>query len=139
MAADHRDDPQAIEQDVERTQDAMGETVQKLEDKLNPRNMAQSLFSGGNGDTAREAWDVVRQSPLPVAMIAAGTAWLFATSEAPLISRWREELKSRFRNAIGSGGASGSGERPNVQHPAPIGPPPATGEEFDRRNAALDG
>jgi hypothetical protein len=130
MPADRNGDPATIERDVERTQDAMGDTVQKLEDKLNPRKMAQSLFSDDNADTAREAWDVVRQSPLPVAMIAAGTAWLLATSEAPMISRLRDELKSRFRSAVGSGRSESASE---IRHPAPIGPPAATGEAFDRR------
>ena len=132
MPADRNEDPATIERDVERTQDAMGDTVQKLEDKLNPRKLAQSLFSDDNADTARDAWDVVRQSPLPVAMIAAGTAWLLATSEAPMISRLRDELKSRFRSAVGSRNSE-SASRPDVHHPAPIGPPPATGEAFDRR------
>ena len=126
MPADEINDPETIQRDVERTQDAMGDTVQRLEDKLSPRKFAQSLFSEENAGTAQDAWDVVRQSPLPVAMIAGGVAWLFATSEAPMISRLRDELKSRFREAVRSGTSPSRGSS---------GPPPATGETYDRRSS----
>jgi len=131
MADNQTDDPATIQRDVERTQDAMGSTVQKIEDKLNPRNFAQSLFSGDNTATAQDAWDVVRQSLLPVAMIVGGAAWLFATSEAPVISRARDELRSRLRDAFSS---SSRGQQRSSGAGAG-GPPPATGEAFDRRPA----
>lgn len=134
MAAEPADDPALIQDDVERTQDAMGATVQKLEDKLNPRKIAQSMLSDDNADTARDAWEVVTRSPVPVAMIAAGTAWLLATSDAPMISRFREELKRRFRGAIDSAG-SDDRLRPRSAEPAPIGPPPPAGEAYDRRSS----
>ena len=79
----------------------------------------------------KDAWQVVRESPVPVAMIAAGTVWLFATSQAPAVSRIREQLKSRLQGAFGSD----DGEtrlRPRSEEPAPIGPPPETGGRFDR-------
>jgi Protein of unknown function (DUF3618) len=132
MAANQTDDPAIIEEDVERTQDAMGDTARKLEERLNVRNIGQSLLGEDNAATAREAWEVVRHNPIPVAMIVGGVGWLLAKSDAPMISRLRDELKSRFTGAIGSA-ASGSGLRPRAEEPAPIGPPPATGEAFDRR------
>jgi Protein of unknown function (DUF3618) len=134
MADDQMDDPATIQQDVERTQDAMGDTVQKLEDRLSPRKLAQSLFSDENSGAAQDAWDVVRQSPLPVAMIAGGAAWLLATSQAPMIRRLREELKSRFSSAVNSA-TSSSNERQRSFDSTAAGPPPATGEAFDRRPA----
>ena len=108
MAAEQSDDPARIQEEVEQTQDAMGETIQKLEDRLSPRKFAQSLLSDENSDTAREAWEVVRRNPVPVAMIGVGAVWLLAASDAPLIRRWREELKARFRGAINDR-ASGAG------------------------------
>lgn len=132
MADNPSNSPEVIERDIERTQDAMGDTVQKLEEKLSPANLAQSLFSDENTDTAREVWDVVRESPLPVAMIVGGAAWLLATSDAPMISRFRNQLKSRF---AGSGSEdSPSSLRARSEEPAPIGPPPERGEAFDRRS-----
>jgi hypothetical protein len=123
-----------IERDVERTQDQMGDTVQQIESKLNPRNIARSVLGDQHADTAQDAWQVVRQSPVPVALIAVGTAWLFATSDAPLVSRIRDDLKSRIKGATGSGGSPRL--RPRSEEPAPIGPPPAVGEDLDRRAAA---
>jgi len=132
MAADQSEDPAAIQKDVESTQDAMGETIQKLEDRLSPRKLAQSLFSDESSDTAREAWEVVRRNPVPVAMMGVGAVWLFAASDAPMIARWREELKTRFRGVINER-ASGSGTGSRSAGTAPGGPPAAAGEVYDRR------
>jgi hypothetical protein len=132
VTADARDDADVIERDVERTQDAMGDTVEKLEEKLSPSNLAQSLLSEDGRDTAREAWQVVRESPLPVAMIVGGAAWLLATSQAPMISRVRNQIKSRFGG--GQSDSSPSSLRSRSEEPAPIGPPPEQGEAFDRRS-----
>jgi hypothetical protein len=128
MTADTPKNADVIERDVRRTQDAMGDTVERIEDKLNPRDMAQSLVGEERMDTAREALDVARRNPLPVALIAVGAVWLFATSDAPMIRRVRERLSDRF----GLRG-SGSGLRPRSAEPAPIGPPPPKGEAYDRR------
>ena len=123
-------DPDLIERDIELTQDEMADTVQQLEDKLSPRSFARSLLSDDGANIGSEAWQVARENPVPVALIAIGAAWLFATSDSPAIRRIRDELRSR----IGVGSSSGSsGLRSRSEEPAPIGPPPTTGEEFDRR------
>lgn len=132
MTADQIGDPASIEKDVERTQDAIGETVQKIEDRLSPGRFARSLLGEGNANAAQEAWEVVRVSPLPVAMIVGGAAWLLATSDAPLVRRARDELKRRLQNAFSSE-SDRSDLRPRSAEPAPIGPPPAAGERYDRR------
>jgi hypothetical protein len=117
-----------IERDVVRTQDEIGDTVEKLEEKLNPRNVADAFIGEDGMDTAKEAFEVARRNPLPVGLIAIGAVWLFATSDAPMIRRVRERLSDRF----GLRG-SGSGLRPRSAEPAPIGPPPPKGEAYDRR------
>jgi hypothetical protein len=137
MTASEKQNPDTIERDIERTQYKMGDTVQKIEEKLSPRTLARSLLSDDHADNAREAWTVVRKSPLPVAMIAGGAAWLFATSDAPMISRLRDQLKARFKNAVGSGGSSDE-LRPRSDEPAPIGPPPERGAAYDRRAGSSD-
>lgn len=132
MAAEQNDDPARIEEEVEQTQDAMGDTIQKLEDKLSPRKFAQSLLSDENSDTAREAWEVVRLNPVPVAMIGIGAVWLFAASDAPMIARVREKLKTRVRGAINDR-ASRAGMHSRPAGTASGGPPPPTGAPYDRR------
>lgn len=128
--ANQQNDEELIEREVVRSQDELGETVQQLEQKLNPRELAQPLLDGDAMETAKEALDVARRNPLPVALIAIGSVWLFATSEAPLIRNVREQLKARFGMR-----SNRQGLRPRSAEPAPIGPPPATSEAFDRRGA----
>lgn len=124
MSDDRTNDADAIEQDVVRTQDEMGETLQKLEDQLTPKGIAQSVMGDRGTDTARELLDIVKQNPVPVGLIAIGTIWLLATARSPMIDRLKSSVTSR------------SDEfklRPRSEEPAPIGPPPETGVEFDRR------
>jgi len=117
------DDPQAIERDVQRTQDEIGETVDKLEEKLSPRAIGQSVLGEDGKELARDMLDVAKRNPIPVAMIVVGFTWLLATSNSPAIGRLRDKVT----------GKSGSGLRPRSEEPAPIGPPPTSGESFDRR------
>ena len=125
---DSRTEEAAIERDIERTQDEMGETVQKLEDKLSPREIARSVMGDDNADLAKQAWAVARENPIPVAMIAVGAVWLLATSNAPAI----RELRDRFMSGRTSGSRASAGLRPRSAEPAPIGPPPSTDPTLDR-------
>jgi len=124
MSDDRTNDADAIEQDVVQTQNEMGETLQKLEDKLTPRGIAQSVMGEQGTDQARELLDLVKQNPIPVGMIAVGAIWLLATARSPMLDRLKSSVTSR------------SDEfklRPRSEEPAPIGPPPETGLEYDRR------
>lgn len=119
----------AIEDDVRRTQDQIGDTVEKIEEKLNPHEITRSVIGDENTDVAEEALAIARTNPIPVAMIAIGAIWLVATSPSPAIRRIREGI-------IGKGRSTGGMKlRPRVAEPAPIGPPPPRGEAFDRRAA----
>ena len=124
MNDDRTKEAEAIEQDVVQTQDEMGETLQKLEEQLTPRGIAQSVMGDQGTDYAREVLDLVKQNPLPVGMIAVGAIWLLATSRSPMIKR--------VTSAV-TGGPSEPKLRPRSEEPAPIGPPPETGLEYDRR------
>ena len=124
------DDADAIERDVMETQDEMGDTIQKLEDKLNPRDMTEGLLGEDGMETAKEALDIARRNPMPVALIAIGAVWLFATSDAPMIREMRRRLV---------GGVTGRDRSPDRSalrarsaQPVPIGPPPSVGDEYDR-------
>ena len=116
---------EAIERDIVETQDEMGETVEQLQGALSPSALGREIIGDDGMETAKQAFEVAKRNPLPVAMIAIGTAWLFATSDAPMISNMRRRL-------FGGSGSMKSGLRSRSEEPAPIGPPPAVGEEFDR-------
>ena len=91
---------QTIEADIATTRERMGETLEELGARLNPDRLKQQAM-----DTVREATigkvetmarktmdtattagravtDVVRENPIPVAMIAAGIGWLFWSSRS---------------------------------------------------------
>lgn len=122
-------DKDAIERDIRHTQDEMGETVDRLEDKMNPRDITRSVIGDDGTDVAREALEVTRQNPIPVALIAVGAIWLLATSRSPMIRRFTDRVIGRRPEA-----SEGNRRlRPRSAEPAPIGPPPARGESFDRR------
>ena len=127
-----RESADALEGDIRRTQDAMGDTVEKLEEKMNPRDIAHAAIGDEGTDVAREALEVTRQNPIPVAMIAVGLIWLLATSRSPMISRITDRFTGKQRGATGEGR---SGLRPRSAEPAPIGPSPKRGEPLDRRPA----
>ena len=121
---DNRSEEAMLERDIERTQDEMGETVQKLEESLNPREVARSVIGDQNSDLAREVLEVVRQNPIPAAMIAVGAIWLLATARTPSGRRLTDRLWS---------GSSSPNLRPRSEEPAPIGPPLGTDPSLDRR------
>ena len=127
--ADRRNDPELVERDIKDTQDAIGSTIDKIEEKLNPRDIVDSFVSGDGMDNAKQVWSIVRENPIPAALIAVGTGWLLATSQTPAI----RDLRERFVGKFGGGTGGEFNLRPRSEEPAPIGPPPETGAEFDRR------
>lgn len=122
--------PAAIERDVRRTQDEMGDTIEKLEEKLTPRNIAHSVMGDDGQEAARDALEVVRRNPIPVALIAVGAIWLFATSDAPMI----RDLRNRVTGGRMPAGRRRRGPISRSEGSAPIGPPPVSGGEYDRRS-----
>ena len=128
---DNRTDEAAIERDVRRTQDEIGDTVDKLEEKLNPREISREVLGDDGTDAAKEALEVTRQNPIPVALIAVGLIWLLATTRSPTINRLTERFTGKPRRSD----RESAGLRPRSAEPAPIGPPPARGDDFDRRAA----
>ena len=85
-------DEAVLEREVRDTQDEMGETVQKLERKLSPKEVARSAVGDRNFEIGKEALDVAKHNPIPVALIAVGAIWLLATSKSPAIKEMRERL-----------------------------------------------
>ena len=120
--AEDNNDPETIEREVEKTQDAISETVDKIEEKLTPGEVTRSVLGDSGSEMARDALDVARSNPIPVAMIAVGLIWLLASSDSRSIKRLRERV------------LGGSDDlRPRSEEPAPIGPNPDQGSEYDRR------
>ena len=126
MTADPDTDAAAIEQEVRRTQDEIGDTVGKLGEQLNSHGLLGSFMSGDSAANRREAWGIARENPAPVALVAVGAAWLLLTSETPSLRDLRERLIGRVKVAVGL-------DPPEIQRTPPGGPPAETGGNFDRR------
>jgi hypothetical protein len=129
MTANPADSPDMIERDIERTQDRMGDTVDRIEEKLTPKEVTRAALGDDGQELVREALRMTRENPVPVAMIAVGAIWLLATSGSPLIKRAGNRLSRMFKEHE----TDENGLRPRSKEPAPIGPPPASGEAYDRR------
>jgi hypothetical protein len=122
----NRPGPDEIEKDVRRTQDEIGRTVDRLEEKLTPKEISRSVLGDDGTDIAEEALEVTRTNPIPVALIAIGIIWLVATSRSGPMKRFTDRV-------AGKSGDASKELRPRSAEPAPIGPPPPAGESFDRR------
>jgi hypothetical protein len=79
MSDDPTGDAAIIERDIDRTQDRMGDTVEKLEERLTPPKVAESLIGSRGSETAEQALEVAKRNPIPVALIAIGAVWLVAS------------------------------------------------------------
>jgi ElaB/YqjD/DUF883 family membrane-anchored ribosome-binding protein len=95
-------DPAKIERDIERTQDEMSRTVDRIGDQLTPRNLFNALLdqADSNNIDARKLLDGARRNPVALAMIAGGAIWLASDADAKLPS-------------LGSGGGQQS---PDLDH-----------------------
>jgi hypothetical protein len=88
-------DPDLIEDDIRRTQDRIGDTIDRLEEQLSPPQLARSLVGDDGTEIAREALELTRQNPIPVALIAIGVIWLVATARTRNGSRLADLLAPR--------------------------------------------
>ena len=115
MVDDPKADAALIEADILRTQDELGDTLGKLEEQLTPPAIARSLIGDDGTDIVKEAIELTRQNPVPVALIAIGVIWLIATARTRNGSRLAELLarearpgksKDRWDAAVGQGTTS---------------------------------
>src|SRR3546814_20654988 len=74
MAEQDTRNPAEIEQEIERTQDEMSRTVDRIGDQLTPRNLLNSLLDKAeeNDITECSIVDGARRNPLDLGRIAAG-------------------------------------------------------------------
>jgi hypothetical protein len=88
LAADRNSDQ--IRSDIDRTRADMDETFSALESKLTPGQIAEEawgLFKGGSSAGATKILAVVREHPLPSAVIGLGVGWLLVESSRRSESR----------------------------------------------------
>ena len=69
-----------VADEIRRTQDEMGETVQQIEEKLQPPKLIQAIAGNDREETVNEALRLIRKNPIAAAMIAVGVVWLIAST-----------------------------------------------------------
>lgn len=77
-------DPEAIEQDIRRTQEDMSRTVDKIGDQLTIKNVFNSLLDKAdeNGVDANYLVEGARRNPMALGLIAAGAIWLVSDKDS---------------------------------------------------------
>lgn len=81
-------DPDAIERDIRRTQEDMSRTIDRIGDRLTPRNLFNALLDKADEHhvDARTLLDGARRNPIALGLIAAGTIWLISDKDSPFPS-----------------------------------------------------
>ena len=84
MATHNQDDPDAIERDIEQTQQDMSRTVDQLKDQMTPRRILDAILDKTEaGDmNGRDLVDQAKRNPLALAMIGGGLLWLVSDKDA---------------------------------------------------------
>lgn len=97
MTDNYTRDPAEIEQDIQRTQEDMSRTVDKIGDQLTARNIFNALLDKAdeNGVDARMLIDGARRNPMALGLIAAGAIWLVSDKDSKFPSVGSNKSKSR--------------------------------------------
>ena len=76
--------PEEIENEIERTQNDMSRTIDRLGDQFTPRNLVNALFDKAeeNDIQARALLDGARRNPLALGLLSAGAIWLVSDYDA---------------------------------------------------------
>jgi len=72
-----------IRSEIDRTRSDMDETFAALDAKMTPREIGLELwdlFKGGSSTGASKVWQVVREHPMPAAVVGFGLGWMMVES-----------------------------------------------------------
>lgn len=92
--------PEAIESNIERTRADMSSTIEAIQNKLTPKELANQAvdyaLNTRPGAIGANIVNTVRENPVPVAMIGIGIAWLMrATRQTPERTQYRRQTTVR--------------------------------------------
>lgn len=87
--------PDAIERDIERTQNSISNTVEELQERFSPRNLMNSLI-GDENDGSDKLVSAAKNNPLGVALIGAGALMLASGRTGSSIKNGVSSLTDRI-------------------------------------------
>jgi len=88
--------PQEIQADIDRTRAELDETVDALHGRLDPQQLAHRAFDvirSNASDVVNAVSRVVRENPIPAALICIGLVWLIASESRRSSHRRGEHSK----------------------------------------------
>ena len=92
-------DPERINQEIRATRSDMSDTINAIQERLSPNKLvdqAMNYFSSPNGkQMGQNLSNVVKENPLPVAMIGLGLSWLMLSSNSKS-DQYRDYPERRF-------------------------------------------
>lgn len=94
MAIDNTQSADAIERDIERTQNSISDTVEELQERFSPRALMNSVL-GDNGDGSDQLVHAAKTNPLGVALIGAGALMLASGRDGGSLTSGLSSLKSK--------------------------------------------
>ena len=76
--------PQEVEREVQQSRADVEETLEAIQERLSPGQMFEQVVdymrSSNGGDFLRNLGTVVRDNPVPVALVGTGLVWLMLSS-----------------------------------------------------------
>jgi gas vesicle protein len=115
----------AIRAEIRDTRERMGDTIEEIGDRLNPRHLREQVKEGVRDatigrvenmahnaadkvqETRRTIMETVRDNPIPAAMVGIGLGWMYLNSRN---DDSRDDYYGRGRDSVGYGGrAAGYG------------------------------
>ena len=103
MSIDNTRSADAIERDIERTQNSISDTVEELQERFSPRALMNSVI-GTEGDGADKLVDAAKTNPLGVALIGAGALMLASGRTGSSIKAGVSSLTDRLSGSSNNRG-----------------------------------
>lgn len=94
MAIDNTRSADAIERDIERTQNTISDTVEELQERFSPRALMDSIL-GDSGDGSDQLVQAAKSNPLGVALIGAGALMLASGRDGSSVTSGLSSLKDK--------------------------------------------
>lgn len=100
--------PEQIQEEIERTRSDMTSKWSALEQKLSPRQVASDLFDMareriiGSGNGTSHMIEMIKQNPIPVALIGIGLGWMVFSGRSTGRARYAEPRSPYAGSAAGT-------------------------------------
>jgi hypothetical protein len=99
----NRRSPEEIERELEQTRDEIGRTLEAIQYKITPGQLASDAYGYMRGNTtefARNLGVAAKNNPVPIALMSIGLAWLVMGGGGGTASYLRSRSPSRGKRPV---------------------------------------